>query len=441
MYGTDICYYVPTLKKIIFNCEKFLEKSKDKTKTQLDNMFRQLSADLKELCHKIKLNEVVIELSDDNPIALLYVNYIKKRKIRVPKFIIIKSAQRITDDEKKLKILNDFHIGKTAGHVGISRMTRTIRQYYYWRGLNSDVQEYVNKCEICKKTKHHRTIKHPLTVTTTAQHALDKLYLDLVGPLPRDQHENEYILTIQCELSKFVIAKPIKDKRASTVAQAFVECVILKFGIPTIIATDRGSEFVAQVMKDVADLLGIQRLTSTAYHHESIGALENAHKTLGNFLRANSTEKRFTWSEWIPYWTFMYNTTVHSSHGYTPFELVFGRKCILPSLMQIKPEPLYNFEDYAREMKYRIQIAHKEARERLVESKIKQNTESEQNVKKITFQTGQKIFLKKEGIKKLELINEGPFEVIQDLGANILINRNSKVELVHKNRTILYKGG
>ena len=65
---------------------------------------------------------------------------------------------------------------------------------------------------------------------------------------------------------------PSKTNCARTVAQAFEENVILKPGILKIIATDRGTEFIAQVMKDVTDLLGIEKLTSTAYHHETIRA-------------------------------------------------------------------------------------------------------------------------------------------------------------------------
>lgn len=111
-------------------------------------------------------------------------------------------------------------------------MFKNIRLHYYWKGLRSDVENFVSKCILCKRTKHHKTIKQPLDVSTTANHSMEMLYLDLVGPLPRDHHGKEYILTVQCELSKFIIARPIEDKRARTVAQAFVEAVILNFGVP-----------------------------------------------------------------------------------------------------------------------------------------------------------------------------------------------------------------
>lgn len=439
--GTDLCYYIPKSGKIIFNCEQYLKKKVNTRdlKFKLDYMFRQLSADLRSLCGDIKQNSVVIVLSEDNPIAKLYVEYIKKKKIRDPNIIIIQSAILVTDEKEKNKILNDFHIGKTAGHVGINRMFNTIRKYHYWKGMKADVESFVNKCILCKKAKHHNPVKQPLTVTTTANHAMEKLFLDLVGPLPTDHHGREYILTVQCELSKYIIAEPISNKRADTVAKAFIENVILKHGVPMTIATDRGTEFIAQVMKDVAELLGIEKLTSTAYHHESIGALENAHKTLGNFLRVSINDKPFTWSEWIPFWTFMYNTTVHSSHNYTPFELMYGRKCNLPSTIQTTPEPLYNFSDYAKELKYRMQVAHRDVNEKLLRNKTTLSNKSVEKGKVIIFEKGQKVFLRKHDTTKLDMINEGPYEVIQDLGPNILIKKKDKIEAVHKNRTILYK--
>lgn len=80
-----------------------------------------------------------------------------------------------------------------------------------------------------------------------------------------------------------------------------------------------------------------------------------------------------------------------------------------------------------------------DAKEKLIQGKISQSDKSEGNHKKIIFQTGEKVFLKKEGTNKLDMINDGRYEVIQELGSNILINKLNKVELVHKNRTIQFR--
>lgn len=106
---------------------------------------------------------------------------------------------------------------------------------------------------------------------------------------------------------------------------------------------DRGTEFIASTMKEVCDLLEIKQSTSTAYHHESLNAIENSHKALGAYLRMMADEKDGSWSEWVPFWCFSYNTTVHSETKYTSFELVFGRVCLVPGSVFRGVEPVYNF--------------------------------------------------------------------------------------------------
>jgi len=94
-----------------------------------------------------------------------------------------------------------------------------------------EVKNLVNKCEICKKCKYSNIPKIPLTVTATAHYSFEKLFLDLYGPMPVTFNGNVYLLTVQCELSKFVKAIEIPDKKAETVAKALVEEIFLRYGM------------------------------------------------------------------------------------------------------------------------------------------------------------------------------------------------------------------
>ena len=75
------------------------------------------------------------------------------------------------------------------------------------------------------------------------------------------------------------------------------------------------------------------------------------------------------WDEWIPYATFVYNTTTHRATGYTPFELLFVYKARVPNSLQDRPTPQYNYDDYVSELKSRMQTAHAVARDRLGDKK------------------------------------------------------------------------
>ncbi|CAH1987928.1 unnamed protein product, partial [Acanthoscelides obtectus] len=98
-----------------------------------------------------------------------------------------------------------------------------------------------------------------------------KVFLDLVGPLTADSGDNLYILTLQWELTKFVECHPIKNKEATTVARAFVENFILRFGIPQEISSDKGTEFISTTLTEICNILKVKQICSTAYHHQSLG--------------------------------------------------------------------------------------------------------------------------------------------------------------------------
>lgn len=89
-------------------------------------------------------------------------------------------------------------------------------------------------------------------------------------------------------------------------------------------------------MKNVCKLLKIKKIESTAYHHESIGALENSHKMLGAYLRSFMVDSCVNWDTWIRYYVFCYNNSVHFSTNYTPYELVYGKNCLLPSNLKVE---------------------------------------------------------------------------------------------------------
>jgi len=75
-----------------------------------------------------------------------------------------------------------------------------------------------------------------------------------------------HVLAFQDELSKHTLAIPIAQQDAMTIAKAFVEEVVLKFGIPQMILTDQGSNFMSEVFANIYKLLKIKKIKCTSYH-------------------------------------------------------------------------------------------------------------------------------------------------------------------------------
>lgn len=244
---------------------------------------RRIVVMLKEMCKINKINELVIKNTDPGKQFYNMIHTNNLNNGMPPLRIMDQKIKHIESKMEKDLIINDFHLLPTAGHAGIAKTLKNIQRRYFWSTMKKDISNFIKSCESCQKNKHIKPKNVPQIVTTTANSAFSKIYLDLVGPLVPSYEGHSYILTTQCELTKFITATPILNKSTKIVAKAFVENVILNYGVPDEIATDRGTEFMSELFTKICELLKISKLNSTAYHHQSIGALENSHKSLGNF--------------------------------------------------------------------------------------------------------------------------------------------------------------
>ena len=65
-----------------------------------------------------------------------------------------------------------------------------------------------------------------MEITTTSSDPLEKVFLDVVGPLPLTEKGNKYILTLQDDLTKFSQAYPIPNHEAITIAEKFTHIIL-----------------------------------------------------------------------------------------------------------------------------------------------------------------------------------------------------------------------
>jgi hypothetical protein len=304
------------------------------------------------------------------------------------------------------------------------------------------IEKYVKTCDKCQRNKALRKTKMPLVLTPTASHPFDRVYLDVVGgkgSLPTTTLGNRYILTFQDDLSKFCEAMPIPTQDADTIARAFVSRVILRHGAPKSLLTDQGANFLSNLFKSVCKLLKIKKLQTTPFHPQA-NPVERSHKPLAEYLRNYVNADQDNWDEWVDYATFTYNTTPHTSTGFTPFELIYGRKAELPSATRKVPQPLYSYDDYMKELKYRLQTSHAIAREKISVKKTQNKKYYDSHTRAYTFNVGDWVLLKKMVREnKLSALYEGPFKIVAiNSDVNCTIKRRKKEVRVHFNLLIPY---
>jgi hypothetical protein len=306
--------------------------------------------------------------------------------------------------------------------------------------MKREVEDYIRKCKSCQINKLlNPKGRAPMEITTMADQPFEKCSLDIAGPLPKTKKGNKYILTFQDDLSKLVTAVPISQQNAETIAREFVLNIILKMGTPKQILIDQGANFLSDLFKNTCKLLKIRKLQTTAFRPESNGGLECSHRVLTKYLRHYESEDQTDWNEWVPYAMYVYNTTVHSATGYTPFELVYGYRSQLPSVFHKEPSTQYNYDDYLIELKSRLQTAHDVAKQKLIDAKQKSKEYFDTKINEIKLSVGDKVLLYDETgrrgrSKKLSNQWIGPYAIIGIDKVNAIIKKGKRVQKVHVNR-------
>src|SRR5699024_11029109 len=106
------------------------------------------------------------------------------------------------------QLIRDHHEGKT-NHRGIRETYTRLLRLYYWPKLTQDVSEFINKCEVCKKTKYER---HPPDIPLNVTQQVDKPFQQLNADL--FTIEGTTFLTIIDSFTKVAQAYPVSSKNA-----------------------------------------------------------------------------------------------------------------------------------------------------------------------------------------------------------------------------------
>jgi len=95
--------------------------------------------------------------------------------------------------------------------------------------------------------------------------------------------------------------------------------------------------------------------------------------------------------------TFVFNTTPHSSTGFTPHELLFGRKPNISGVLQRENSEIrYNYESYVQEIQSLLQSCYEVARSNLRIKKERRKEYYDRNTNVPLFDIGEKVLLHDE---------------------------------------------
>lgn len=356
---------------------------------------------------------------------------------------------RVVEDLSPMEIkeiLETYHTSILGGHTGFGRMKNNIRRFYKWPTMNKDIKQYIRECPTCERNKIKQHTRMPMQITTVANEAFEKVYIDFIGPIkPPSPEGHKYIFTCSCDLTKFAVAVPTFDCTAATAARVLVKNIFMLFNIPKIVVSDNGPAFTADLFKETAKLLRIKHNLIAPYHPQS-NAVERYHRTLGEYLRAYTEKEPTNWHEYLCYATFSYNNTVNSTTKFSPHLLVFGFEIKLPTSVT-HGKLSYNYDTYKRELQLQLRNTQNMAKEAIVKSKESNKRFYDQRQKPIKLNKNDLVLLFNENKEhKYGMLYLGPYRVVEPISETVTkIKKQNRIIKVHNNKLILananYGGG
>jgi hypothetical protein len=155
--------------------------------------------------------------------------------------------------------------------------------------------------------------------------------MDFIVGLPLTAHKFDLIWVIIDQLTKSAHFIPVHTKyRVEKYAKIYIARVLCLHGVPKMIISDRGSQFVACFWEQLHASLRTHLIHSSAYHPQTDGQTEWVNQILEDMLRACVMEYPGSWDKNLTWAKFSYNNSYEESLKMAPFEALYGRQWRTP---------------------------------------------------------------------------------------------------------------
>ena len=217
-------------------------------------------------------------------------------------------------------------------HPGTKPTQKLIKTRYFWPDMDRNIKTWCQECTNCQQSKITRHTKSETSTFHLPSSRFDTVHLDIVGPLNPVKQGNQsyiapyrYLLTCIDRATRWVEATPMSEITASTVATAFLNTWISRYGVPLYVVTDRGSQFESELFRELSSIVGFHRLRTTSYHPQTNGMIERVHRTIKTAI----TARRESWLDALPV-VLLGIRSIPNESGFSPFTALTGSNLLLP---------------------------------------------------------------------------------------------------------------
>ena len=341
----------------------------------------------------------------------------------------------IVPDTLKEEVLRHCHDIPSAGHLGIRKTYKKIKQSFMWYKRYVDTKLYVKTCADCNKNKKpNRKPKFNLG-QYHASSPLEKIHIDLLGPFPTSDNGFNYILSIVDQFTKWIEVFPVRTQTSEETARTVVDGFISRFGCPMEIVTDQGKCFESNLFQALCDILNITKTRTTPYHPAANGQVERYNRVILSMMRCTLKNETSDWDRNLQQLASAIRSTENRHTGFTPNLLMLGREIITPieivAGVASKLQSTETYPEYAKQLIKNLETAHSVARKHLKQSQQIQKRNYDLKVKETNFKKGDVVYRLNLASKvgesnKLKEVYSGPYIVTKIITPRVIQIRNRK---------------
>lgn len=143
-------------------------------------------------------------------------------------------------------------------------------------------------------------------------------------------------MTAVDHLSRYAETAALSSATAEDLANSFISNTLLRHGAPAVFLSDRGRQFLSQILEAILKAFNAVLKTTSSYHSQTNGLTERFNGTLADMISMYITSNHTNMDTVLPFMTFALNTAVQTTAGFSPFRLVYGREptCFIDTIYQ-----------------------------------------------------------------------------------------------------------
>lgn len=320
------------------------------------------------------------------------------------------------------------HDVSSAGHQGPEKTLERLRLEAYWVNMAQDTERHCQECTKCQQSKLPMPQRAPLTNTPIGR-PWQMVAVDVLE-VPVSANNNRYLLVVQDYFTKWAEAIPMPDQTASRITEQLIK-MFATFGQPEILHSDQGRNFESAILRQTLDAFGVTKSHTTAYHPQGDGMVERFNRSLLQLLRVY-VERQDEWERHLPLVLYAYRTAVHTSTGFSPFLLMYGRQ---PRIADLSGPSAFEASSYPAHLRAKVAELRDFVEANLAVAAEHQKSAYDQRTSSRTFHVGETVWLSVPTAGKLDPKWEGDWKVQSVKGPlNVEITDGRRIRVVHINR-------